>query len=223
MTMPQPSVSSVSLRFPTFPEEIDLSHFSMIIQDLSLTYEVTAVATLPIYGYVQMPANQLGPRRWSMLYAEDRVQVGAITLASPLILVLTALGVGAPHILKAWIDVLNAGQNLRERAQALRENRALASERLRTARLNNELTEQEIRRARAQADIDERARDEILGAGQNEEPRQAAIDSPRRANSLTADDFALLLDDPIRRIRDYGGELEISTEGEDSPTTQQGP
>lgn len=195
----------------------------MIIQDLSLTYEVTAVATLPIYGNVQMPANQLGPRRWSMLYVEDRSQVRAVTLASPLLLILTALGVGAPRVLKTWVEVLGAGQNLRERAQALEENRALAPERLRAARLSNELAEQELRRATAQADVAERARDKILGVEEEDELRQDAIHSFRRANSLTADDFALLLDDPIRRIRDYGGELEIATEGGDSPTLQQKP
>jgi hypothetical protein len=83
MTIPQQSASSLSLQFSNFPEMVDLNHLSIIIQDLSLTYEVTAVATLPNYGYVQIPANQFGPRRWSMLYKDDRVQVRQITLASP--------------------------------------------------------------------------------------------------------------------------------------------
>jgi hypothetical protein len=217
MTIPQNSALSLSLRFSNFPEVVDLSHLSIIIQDLSLTYEVTAVATLPTYGNVRMPANQLGPRRWSILYEEDRVQVRTVTLASPLILILAAIGAGgAPRVLKAWADVLSAGLNLRERAQALTETRALAPHRLRAADLNNKLAEQKVRRTRAEADIAEKSRDEILGVGQGRVSRGLSIDSSRRANSLTADEFALLLDDPIRRILEYGGgEFEITTEDDD--------
>jgi hypothetical protein len=217
MTTPQHSASSLSLQFPNFPEMVDLNHLSIIIQDLSLTYEVTAVATSPTYGYVQMPANQLGPRRWSMLYEEDRVQVKTVSLSSPLILILVAMGTGgAPRVLKAWADVLSARLDLRERAQALAENRALAPDRLRAAKLNNELTEQKLRRARAEADITEKARDEILDVGQGTDSGELPIDGLHRANSLTADEFALLLDEPIRRILGYGGgEIEITTEDDD--------
>lgn len=206
MTIPQQSASSLSLQFSNFPEMVDLNHLSIIIQDLSLTYEVTAVATLHTYGYVQIPVNQFGPRRWSMLYKDDRVQVRQITLASPLILIIAAMGAGgAPHVLKAWADVLSAGLNLWERAQALEENRTLARHRLRAAELNNELTEQKIRQARAEADIAENARDERLGVAQRGDSDELPIDNVRRANSLTADEYALLLDDPMHRILEYGG------------------
>lgn len=217
MTIPQNSAPSLSLRFSRFPELVDLSRLSMIIQDVSLTYEVTAVAMLPTYGNVRMPDNQLGPRRWSLLYEEDRVQVRTVTLASPLILILAAIGVGgAPRALKAWADVLSAGLDLRERAQALVENRALAPHRLRAAKVNIELTEQKIRLARAHADIIEKSRDEILDVGQGGDSIELSIHSPRRANSLTTDEFARLLDDPIRRILRYGGgTLEITTEDDD--------
>jgi hypothetical protein len=112
---------------------------------------------------------------------------------------------GAPHVLKAWADVLSAGLNLRERAQALEENRTLARHRLRAAELNNELTEQKIRRARAEADIAENARDERLDVAQRGDSDELPIDNVRRANSLTADEYALLLDDPMHRILEYGG------------------
>jgi hypothetical protein len=60
-----------------------------------------------------------------MLYDEDRVQVKTVSLASPLILILVAMATGeAPRVLKAWAEVLSAGLDLRERAQALAENRA---------------------------------------------------------------------------------------------------
>lgn len=124
----------------------------------------------------------------------------------------TAVG-GAPGVLKAWAEVLSAGLDLRERVQALEESRALAPKRLRPAELNNELTEQKLRQAWAQADIAEKARDEILGVGEGGKPEELPFDSPRRANSLTADEFARLLDDPIRRILDYGGgTLQITPE-----------
>lgn len=196
---------------------VDLSRLSIIIQDLSLTYEVTAVATLPTYGNVRMPVNQFRARRWSLLYEEDRVHVRTVTLASPLILILAAMGVGgAPRVLKAWADVLSAGLDLRERAQALEENRALAPHRLRAVELNNKSTEQKLSRERAEADIVEKSRDEILGVGQGGDSRELSIDTSRRASSLTADEFALLLDDPIRRILRYGGgELEMTTEDDD--------
>jgi hypothetical protein len=230
VTIPQQSPPSLKLQFPNFPETIDLSHLSVIIQDLSVTYDVTAVATLPNYGYVQMPAYQLGPRRWSILYKEDRIQVEKIRLASPLLLILGAIGVGGPRILKSWAGVLSAGQNIYERAQVIRENRALAPHRERAAKLDNELIEQKLRIARAQADIAEKTRDKILA----NEPDRVTDNQPdrvptnqqdrvpteirrsSRANSLEAEEFTILLDAPIRRILEYGGgELQITPDSDD--------
>lgn len=216
MTMPQQSPPSLTLQFPNFPETIDLSHLSVIIQDLSVTYDVTAVATLPAYGDVQMPAYQLGPRRWSILYKEDRIRVEKIRLASPLLLILGAIGVGGPRILKPWADILNAGQDFYERAQVIRENHALARHRERAAELDNELTEQKLRIARAQADIAERTRGEILANEQDREPEAQEIRRLARAGSLDAEEFAILLDAPIRRILEYGGgELQITIDSGD--------
>jgi hypothetical protein len=151
-----------------------------------------------------------------------------MSLASPLILVFAALGVGgAPRVLKAWADVLSAGLDIRERAQALRVNRDFDPERLQAVRVNNELTEQNLRYARARADLVEHARDKILGIGQDgeldQEPdedgefRRSEGGVSRSADSLAEEDFAALLDPPMNRLLRYGGgEIEIAVIEDDT-------
>jgi len=218
MIMTAPGPLSSSLRFPNFTEFPDLSFLSIVIQELSTTYDVTGVAVLPNYGEVRMPSQRLGPRRWSPLRRADRIQVSRLTLASPLTLVIAALGIGgAPRVLKAYTDVLAAGLDARKRIQALEENRQLAPERVRAAQIHNALAEQKLRRVTAEADLIERARDEALGSDPLEmDPEsEQGYETSRRASSLTASEFSQLLDEPIRRIITYGGgELEIGREWE---------
>lgn len=221
MTAPTTSIPSLTLRFPRLPDQTDLNYISLILQDLSLIYETTVIATTPSYGHVWMPSNQLGPRRWSRLLKEDRVQVESISLASPLTFVLVSVGVLGPRLIKSWTGVIAAGLDILERIDAIRENRALAPERLRSARLDNALKEQELRRVTADADLVARAQAEVPEADyytqireiQNRTLREY---SPRRADSLDPEDFALLMDHPMQRLLGYGGgEIEISEESND--------
>jgi hypothetical protein len=220
-----PEVSSM-VRFPRFTEFGDLNSLSIVTQDLSLTYDFCAIMVLPGYERVPVPGTRFGPRRWSPLRAEDRLKVRRISLGSPLEIIFTVgetsatiAGVAAAVnrvlvTVKTWTDVLAAGLDRSQRRQALEEDRALAPERLRQIQLGNALTEQQLRRATAEADLVERARNEILLArplGEveyiQEPPRR------RRASQLTAEDAAELLDEPIRRILSYsGGEIEVGDE-----------
>jgi hypothetical protein len=210
--------SSANLRFPNFADPADLSHFSVIIQDLSYTYDITAVAILQDYRHVRLPSTRLGPRRWSLLWSDDRIHVNTMRLGSPLELGLIVLGIGSgPRIMKAWINVLGAGLDVGARVQALQENRKLAPERLREAQLNNDLTAQRVRRVTAEADLVERARDEILGVDQDEslESDLSGLDELPPDTTPRTVYIAQLLEDPMRRILGYGGgELEITDDDE---------
>jgi len=230
MTSPSPSALSPTIRFARFTDFGDLNSFSIIIQDLSLVCDVTAIAVLPGYGQIRMPETRFGPRRWSPLRAEDRLKVKRVSLASPLEIMFdvagfsTAFGgiaIAVNRVLvavKSWQDVLAAGVDVDQRRQALAENRELAPVRLRQAELSNALLDQQVRRARAEADLVERARDEILHLSHPSDEEAGLVRLPRRrhtAASLTSEDYAELLDEPVRRILGYaGGELEVVDEPE---------
>jgi len=229
MTSPLEPALSPAVKFPRFTDFGDLSSLSIVTQDLSLTYDVTAIAVLPGYERMSMPSNRLGPRRWSSLRAEDRLKIRRISLGSPLEIIFGVGGASASiagvaaatnRILvavKAWTDVLAAGLDIRERRRALDENRALAPERLHEIQLVNALKEQQVRRATAEADLVESARNEILQTGTIALREIGVVERPkkRRATELSSLDYAELLDEPIRRILGYGGgELEID---EDDP------
>src|SRR5215831_9605557 len=84
MTNPSDSTLSPFIRFPNFTDLGDLNSFSIVVQDLSTIYDVTAVAVLPGYEQVLMPSIRLGPRRRSPLRGEDRLLVKSVSLSSPL-------------------------------------------------------------------------------------------------------------------------------------------
>ena len=113
---------------------------------------------------------------------------------------------------KAFTDVLAAGVDIQQREQALEENREWCP-RLRQGELSNDLLEQQVRRARAEADLIERARDEILGLRPPPEEDIITHNSSRgqrTVGALTSTEIAELLDEPIRRLLGYaGGELEV--------------
>jgi hypothetical protein len=225
MTSPSRPEPSPTIRFPRFTDFGDLNSLSIVIQDLSLTYDVTAVTILPGYGRVRMPTTRFGPRRWSLLEVQDRLKLKRVSLASPLeiafdttgiSLAISGVALAANRVLvavKAFTDVLAAGVDIHQREQALEENRELAPERLRQANLSNDLLEQQVRRAAAEADLIERARDEILGLRPPPEDNITAHDSSRgqrTVGALASAEIAELLDEPIRRILGYcGGELEV--------------
>lgn len=162
------------IRFPRFTDFGDLNSLSIVVQDLSLIYDVTATAVLPGYGQIRMPETRFGPRRWSPLQAEDRLKIKGVSLASPLEIIFDVTGlttiVGGIAIavnrvlvaVKNWQDVLAAAVDIEQREQVLAENRDMAPIWLRQAELNNALLEQQVRRARSEADVVEAARDEIL-------------------------------------------------------------
>lgn len=230
MTSPSSAALSPTIRFPRFTDFGDLNSFSIIIQDLSLVYDVAAIAVLPGYGQIRMPETRFGPRRWSPLRAEDRLKVRRVSLASPLEIMFDAAGFSAAIggiatavnrvlvAVKSWQDILAAGVDVDQRRQALAENRELAPVRLRQAELSNALLDQQVRRARAEADLVERARDEILQLRHPSDEEATLVRLPRRrhtASSLTSEDYAELLDEPVRRILGYaGGELEVVDEAE---------
>lgn len=233
MTSPSESVPTAIIRFPSFTEFGDLNSLSIVIQDLSLVYDVTAITVLPGYGQIRMPETRFGPRRWSPLRAEDRLKIKGVSLASPLEIVFDVTGlatavsgivIAANRVLvavKSWQDVLAAGVDIEQREQALAENREVAPIRLRQAELNNALLEQQVRRARSEADVVELARDEILHIPhpRDEEVTRGTVERrSRTVASLTSADVAGLLDEPIRRLLGYsGGELEVAgSESEES-------
>ena len=226
MTSPSESAPSPMIRFPRFTNFGDLNSLSIVVQDLSLIYDVTAIAVLPGYGQIRMPEIRFGPRRWSPLRVEDRLKIRGVSLASPLEIVFDVTGLAATVsgmaiavnrvlvAVKTWQDVLAAGVDIEQREQALAENREMAPVRLRQAELNNALLEQQVRRARAEADVVEAARDEILHhhyPPDEKVTRGTGERRPRTAASLTNADTAELLDEPIRRLLGYsGGELEVA-------------
>jgi hypothetical protein len=221
-----PALSPV-IRFPGFADFTDLNALSIVIQDLSLIYDVSAIAVLPEYGHVEMPDSRFGPRRWSPLGEGDRIKVARISLASPLVMVfnvaelaatVSGIMVVANRVLvaaKTWQDILAAGTDIKQREQAIAENRKMAPARLREVKLNNELLEQQVRRARAEADVVEAARDEILKlqSSVRKESSGNEVETARHtAASLNNADFAYLLDEPIQRLLEHsGGEIEISS------------
>lgn len=246
MTNPEVPMPSPVVRFPNFTELGDLNSFSVIVQDLSLIYDVTAVAVLPGYERVRMPWTRLGPRRASPLRQDDRLLVKSVSLSSPLVIVfdiipyLAAIGIGSESItrlataVKSWIDVLTAGVDLQQRKQALEQNRTLAPYQLEAAQLRNALLEQKLRHVGAPpgSELVERARMGMLDvqpASELEvspfdelddselgEPRRSRFSSYKRsAGSMTSQDFAELLDEPVDRLLGYaGGEMEVA--GDDS-------
>jgi hypothetical protein len=233
MTTPTGPTLSPMIRFPRFTDLGDLNSLSIVIQDLSLIYDVAAIAVLPGYGRIRMPEIRFGPRRWSPLRPEDRLKVRGISLGSPLEIIFDVTGfattVGGIAIavnrvlvaVKTWQDVLAAGVDHDQREQALSENREMAPIRLRQAQLSNDLLEQQVRRARAEADVVEAARAEIL---QLRHPQDGEVSvgtsetRPSIASALTSADFAELLDEPIRRLLGYsGGELEVAGDEREGP------
>jgi hypothetical protein len=209
---------------PRFTDLGDLNALSIVVQDLSLIYDVSAVAVLPGCGQMLMPDVRFGPRRWSPLRADDRRKVGRISLASPLAMVFDVAGlmttvngmaVVANRVLvavKTWQDILAAGLDIQERERSISENRRMAPSRLREGELSNNLLAQQVRRATAEADIVEAARDGIVIRLMGEEPTHGRLERVRHtAASLSNAQYAQLLEEPIQRLLGYsGGEIEIS-------------
>jgi hypothetical protein len=229
MTSPGDQTLSPLVRFPNFGEFSDLNSLSIIVQDLSAIYDVTAVAVLPGYEQVVMPVSRIGPRRYSPLRDEDKITVKSLSLSSPLEIVFyimpiaAAAGVAAAafermaRAVKSYFDVLAAGLDVQQRIQKLEEDRAMAPERLRHLQLTNELLEQQVRRVTAEADILGSIRDELLEVDPYERGEGTVGRRERRvrrtAGNMTASDYAELLQDPMMRLLSYGGgEIEITTE-----------
>ena len=152
MAIPGGPALSPVVRFPNFTDLEDLNSLSIVIQDLSVIYDVSAVAVSPDYGYVLMPTTRIGPRRHSPLRAADRLRVKSVSPSSPLVMVFyLAISVrGTLAIAKAFLDVLAKGTDIIGRIQVLGEDRALARERTRGARLRNDILEERLRRVRAE-------------------------------------------------------------------------
>jgi hypothetical protein len=221
------------VRFPLFIDLGDLNALSIVIQDLSLIYDVTAIAVLPDYDDVYMPAERIGPRRRSPLRGEDRLLVKRVSLASPLEIVFwglsvssstAAIGVGFSRVAaatKAWIDVLSAGVDLQQRRQALELNRAMGPEQLREAQLRNALLQRQLREVSVppESGLVEDAAAESRDPSSASAPRLPRPGRHRRAaGAMTSNEFAELLDDPVRRLLGYaGGELQIA--GDESMST----
>jgi hypothetical protein len=228
-------LASPVVRFPNFIDLGDLHSLSIVIQDLSLIYEVTAVAVLPGYERILLPGTRLGPRRRTLLYDTDLLPVKTVSLSSPLEVVfavsgaLGATGLGLKRLAvsaKAWIDVLGAGLNLQERKLALDRNRALAPLQLELeeARLQNELAAERRRRVVAPPEdalVDQARRGSLeyrAETGSEPSPRRnddtegefspgsIDVDRPRRlAGSMDTLEFAELLRDPMDRLLGYSG------------------
>lgn len=219
MASPLFPVPSPMVRFPRFTVSGDLSSLSIVIQDLSVIYDFTAVAVLPGYENVLLPTTRIGPRRWSLLTQQDQLKIKRISFASPLEIVFgvgvasTVIGgaaIAANRVLlvaKTWVDILAAGVDREQREQALEEGRALADERLREAQLANSLREQQLRRATAEAELAEVIRDEIFRQDSaSEDETTLSV-----ASELTSRKIAELLDDPVYRLLSFsGGELEVA-------------
>jgi hypothetical protein len=219
MASPLLPAPSPIVRFPRFSISGDLNSLSIVVQDLSVIYDFTAVAVLPGYEEVLLPGTRIGPRRWSPLAQQDQLKVKRISLASPLEIVF-AVGVLSTMIggvaiainrvllvAKTWVDILAAGVDREQREQALEEGRALAAEHLREAQLMNALREQRLRRATAEAELVEGVRDEILHRG----PVLGDESILSASGELTSRRIAELLDDPVYRLLSFsGGELEVA-------------
>jgi hypothetical protein len=235
--MPEPNniLASPVVRFPNFVDLGDLHSLSVVIQDLSLIYEVTTAAVLPGYEHVLMPSTRLGPRRRTLLNSADLLPVKTVSLSSPLEVVfavsgaLGASGLGLKRLAvsaKAWIDVLSAGLDFQERKQALDRNRALAPLQLELeiARLRNELAQERLRRVVAPPEdalVDQARRGSleyrpINGGGPpprlNDEvegefpPKLGGVGRHRKPVGLTDNtELAELLEDPMDRVLGYSG------------------
>jgi hypothetical protein len=214
MAVPEPSALSPIVRFPNFREFTDLNSLSIVIQDLSVIYDVTTITVSPQYGNVSMPTTRIGPRRYSVLRPEDRLIIKRVSLSSPLETVFYT-AISAPSILlslKTFLDVLAKGTDIAGRIQTLNENRSLRSERLREAQLRNDILAEGLRRTRTENDLFESTIQEYSGSGSGslEESRPRNI-GHRTARDLTAQDSAQLIDEPMHRLYYYGGgELEIA-------------
>lgn len=231
MTTPAAASSSLYLRFPNFGEFDDINALSVILQDLSTTYEVTAMAVLPGYEREFMPITRIGPRRYSRLRAADRLEVKHLSLASPLEISFAIMSISASVNMvarsanrtavaaKAWLGVLASGVDFQKRRQELEQSIVLAPEQLRQNQLQNEIAAEELRKVRAQADMIVGLREayfaEAPSPSNRESSQTAGVERQlvrRRADSMTAEDFAQLLDEPVRRILGLaGGELDIGT------------
>lgn len=228
MTTPNFSSLSPLIRFPNFSETSpDLNELSVLIQDLSLIYDVTGVAVLPEYGEIRMPRYSLGPRRNSPLREEDRLRVKRISLASPFVLVfyVTYASVGSLGVLsvvKSFIDVLSKGLDVYERARVIGLNRALAREELREARLRNDIRETKLQRIRGEPSSPPEASDQGLRLVVPTVPQLVSTEPPTRergipASQVDSTSFAQLIDEPIRRVLEHGGgELEITGDEDDT-------
>lgn len=229
-------IASPLVRFPNFTDLGDLHSLSIIIQDLSLIYDVTTVAVLPGYGRVLMPTTRLGPRRHSPLRDTDLLSVKTVSLSSPLEIVFAVTGtLGVTGLslkrlavaAKAWIDVLAAGLDLQERKLALDQSRALAplQLQLQEAQLRNQFSAERLRHVTAPEEYDliGQARERTLeyeerrpfqDAESDEEflPRRDRVGRHRKpADSMSNLEFAELLGDPMDRVLGYsGGELEVA-------------
>jgi hypothetical protein len=215
---------SPGVRFPNFTDIGDLNALSVIVQDLSIIYDVTTVAALPGYSYVILPGTRLGPRRNSPLRPDDRLKVKKVSLASPLVIIFeiasvaTLLGVIAANVSRietailGYFNVLSAGTDYQQRVQALEENKALAPERLREAQLRNAILEQRLRRITAEADLVERARAEVRDpAVRSFNLPQRRATGRKRVDQATSADVADLLEEPMQRLLGYaGGEIELA-------------
>jgi hypothetical protein len=233
MSSPSDSVLSPLVRFPNFTDLGDLNSLSIVVQDLSTIYDVTAVAVLPGYERVPMPSTRLGPRRLSPLRGGDRLLVKNVSLSSPLEIVFwvasasSGLGVTAmsfnrvARAVKGWIDVLIAGVDLQQRKQALDHSRDLAPYQLQEAELRNALLQQQLRDVTAPPEsrlVDE-ARAESRDPGsaprhrkwQDSPTRVLRVNYRRPAGTMSSLEFAELLDEPVERLLGYaGGELEVA-------------
>jgi hypothetical protein len=215
---------SPGVRLPNFTEIGDLNALSVIVQDLSIIYDITTVAALPGYSNVILPGTRLGPRRNSPLRPDDRLKIQKVSLASPLVIVFeiasiaTLLGVVATNVSRietailGYFNVISAGTDHQQRVQALEENKALAPERLREAQLRNAILEQQLRRITAEADLLERARAEVRDpALRSFNLPQRKITGRKRVDEATSADVADLLEEPVQRLLGYaGGEIEIT-------------
>lgn len=229
---------SAVLRMPRFDDPGDINALAVILQDLSVIYDVTALAVLPGYGSYTLPATRIGPRRYSPLRAEDRLRVKKVSLASPLILTFWLMGgMGAVNAFsraaergaqaaRAWIDVVGAGVDTQQRKQALEQHRALAPGLERRLELQNLIAEQELRRVTAENDLVDAERLAYLQQG-HEHAIEArghsgdAIARRRRVSSSSSDDIAELLDEPIRRVIGLsGGILDVAIENDGTSDSQ---
>lgn len=234
--MPESRANSPSpfVRFPNFTDIGDLNALSVIVQDLSVVYDISTVTALPGYSHVILPGTRLGPRRNSPLRPEDRLKVQKVSLASPLEIgfaiasIATLFGIVATNISRieaailGYFNVLSAGTAYEQRVQALAENRELAPERLREAQLRNAILERQLQLITSEAELVERARAEVHDPSRRSfELPQRRTTGRKRIDEATAADVADLLEEPIQRLFGYaGGEIQI---GSDDTADNEGP